>query len=425
MSVRDTTDATTPAANPHLETSANLFKDSFPPPPQAGMPAKSAEAQPAAKVSDTGQAAAKDAALGLPKLDLVPDGPAAAPGAKADSSNGRQALIDGAQKTLGDANASAADKLSSVEKLAQGGVNHIQVADKDGKMRDYSVEVDKAGDRSMVHLYGKDDHGKEQIALRGINNGDGTFSQEKDGRGRSVGFEGSKWAATEQGKSTVGSFSDSQSSPPPGAGSIPSRPADGAPPENPSKPGVSPKPGDHSTPPGPAADAGDGQGPQAPGAPGSIDRSQFDAQLKDPKVMAAFAGRMASEVGSQGHAAQVAFAEEVMNRASARNQTLIQALSGKYYPTNNPGSSHNPEYSGAITQAWKDGTDTTHGATGNASGKVGFGVSGGHYDQSHQWVSPNQTANIGGERFGYEQRDLDHGWQQKYEQLKRPFAEAS
>src|SRR5262249_55989335 len=131
--------------------------------------------------------------------------------------------------------------------------------------------------------------------------------------------------------------------------------------------------------------------------PGSVDRSQFDAQLKDPRVMAAFAGRMHSEVGSQGAAAQLAFAEEVMNRAAARNQTLMQALTGRYYPTHNPGSSHDPRYIEAITKAWKEGTDTIHGATGNASGRVGFGVRGGYYDKErHHWVSPNQTAHING-----------------------------
>ena len=135
--------------------------------------------------------------------------------------------------------------------------------------------------------------------------------------------------------------------------------------------------------------------------------------------MAAFAGRVNSEVGSQGPAAQRAFAEEVMNRAASRNQTLMQALSGKYYPTAHPGVSHNPQYVGAITDAWKNGTDTTHGATGNASGRVGFGARGGHYDENHQWASTNQTANIGKERFGHEQVDLDRGWLKKYESLKR------
>jgi hypothetical protein len=44
---------------------------------------------------------------------------------------------------------------------------------------------------------------------------------------------------------------------------------------------------------------------------------------------------------------------------------------------------------------------------------------GGHYDAQHKWVSTNQTANFGGERFGYEQVDLSKGWLKKYESLKR------
>ncbi|MBX9570763.1 MAG: hypothetical protein K2X77_17860 [Candidatus Obscuribacterales bacterium] len=137
---------------------------------------------------------------------------------------------------------------------------------------------------------------------------------------------------------------------------------------------------------------------------GRIDRSQFDEQLKDPKVIAAFAGRMATEVGGQGAAAQLAFAEEVMNRAASRGQTLMQALSGSYYPTPKPGSSNNPAFNAAITKAWKDGTDTTHGATGN--GDAGFGKGG------------YETATIGREKFGMEAVDLSKGWLKKYEKLK-------
>jgi hypothetical protein len=44
---------------------------------------------------------------------------------------------------------------------------------------------------------------------------------------------------------------------------------------------------------------------------------------------------------------------------------------------------------------------------------------GGHYDAQHKWVSTNQTANFGGERFGYEQVDLSKGWLKKYESLKK------
>lgn len=152
---------------------------------------------------------------------------------------------------------------------------------------------------------------------------------------------------------------------------------------------------------------------------GAVDRSQFDDQLSDPKVKAAFAGRMHSEVGSQGEDAQLAFAEEVMNRAAARDQTIMQALKGSYYPTHNPGRSSNPDYHDAIDKAWKEGTDTIEGATGNASGKVGFGAGKARRNEDGELVAPNQTVSINGERFGYEQVDLNRGWMDEYEQLKK------
>lgn len=90
---------------------------------------------------------------------------------------------------------------------------------------------------------------------------------------------------------------------------------------------------------------------------------------------------------------------------ASRDQTLMQALSGSYYPTSNPGGSTKPEFVAAINKAWKEGTDTTHGATGN--GAAGFGKGG------------RETAKIGGESFGMEENDLKrYGWQKKYEKLK-------
>jgi N-acetylmuramoyl-L-alanine amidase len=145
-------------------------------------------------------------------------------------------------------------------------------------------------------------------------------------------------------------------------------------------------------------------------APGSVDRSRFDSELSDPAVMRAFAGRMKTEVGSQGAAAQLAWAETVMNRAVSRNQTLIQALTGRYYPTHSPGSSNRPDLIAAIKKAWLEGTDTTSGSTGNASGSVGFGRRG------------KEVIRINGEKFGYEEVDLGRGWLKKYRQLKVPAA---
>jgi len=303
------------------------------------------------------------------------------PSGKENSSSGK--AIDGNTAALFDKNSTNEQKLAAVRELANAGTTNVSYRDTAGNDHKFRLEVQGAGQGQMVHLFAQGADGKEQTALRGISRADGSFEQERDRTGKSVDFKGkgySQLSADQPGSTNR---------------------------VNPVKP-VLPK--DNTEP---------DKGSRPSDLPtGSIDRSQFDSQLKDPRVMAAFAGRMNSEVGSQGPAAQLAFAEEVMNRAASRNQTVMQALTGNYYPTHNPGSSHNPEYIHSITKAWNEGTDTIQGATGNASGRVGFGVSGGHYDGNRQWVSPNQTARINGERFGYEQVDLNKGWLQKYQQLK-------
>jgi hypothetical protein len=321
-------------------------------------------------------------------------------------------------------------KLSAARDLAKSGMTHVDYKDSAGNEHKATLELENAGKNQMVHVYEPGANGKNQVALRGISKADGTFEQERNRSGHFVSYEGSGFSQlSANGQATPGDVKPAQPGQPanPGDGNPaqptqPAKPGDGNP-AQPAKPGdgnpAQPaKPGDGNAPqPDAPAKPGDGKSDQ-PATPGKMDRSQFDKQLNDPRVMAAFAGRVNSEVGSQGHAQQVAFAEEVMNRAASRGQTLMQALSGKYYPTHTPDSSHDPALVGAIKEAWKGGTDTIHGATGNASGHVGFGVKGGHYDASHQWVSPNQVARIGGERFGYEQNDLNKGWLQKYQQLK-------
>jgi hypothetical protein len=121
--------------------------------------------------------------------------------------------------------------------------------------------------------------------------------------------------------------------------------------------------------------------------------------------MAAFAGRMRTEVGNQGITAQIAWAESVMNRAAARHHSIHQELCGSYYPTPNPGSSCNPAFIRAITTVWNQGIDITHGATGNASGSVGFGRGG------------RQLAVFGGEKFGVEGVDRNSDWVRNYRRL--------
>jgi hypothetical protein len=328
--------------------------------------------------------------------------------------NDRHSIVVNSQRTLADPKASAADKLSTVENLSKNGIKNIQVADSDGKMRDYFIETKKSGNHEMVHLYCKDDHGQSRIALRGVDNGDGTFSQEKDQQGRDAGCQGSSWAESGHVKSNVGLMSDIQKTTHKASDSAPAR----------SDRDLTRSPDEGKTP-KKRAEAGDGTilaKPAESGSPerpvGSIDRSQFKDELKNPEVMAKFAARMDSEVGSMGAAARTAFAEEVMNRAAARKQTLTQAVSGDYYKGHKPGTA-NQQCIDSINDAVIKGTDTIHGATGNASKHVGFGVKGGHYDANRNWVSPNQTENIGGERFGYEQQDISRGWLDQYAKLKK------
>lgn len=304
--------------------------------------------------------------------------PVGAPGAGSDKTAQAKAA------TLFSKDATDEQKLATVRELVGKGITDMTYRDSAGADHKLRLEVEAAGSRQMVHLFTSGADGRERTALRGISRADGTFEQERDRRGNFVDFKGRGYSQLNPEGSEV---------------PTPTRPSQR---ERPRIPG----------------DSNRWNGlPDDP--TGRMDRSQFDAQLRDPRVMAAFAGRMASEVGTQGPAAQLAFAEEVMNRAASRNQTLMQALTGRYYPTHNPGRSNNPAYVAAITKAWQEGTDITRGATGNASGRVGFGVPGGHYDANHQWVSPNQTVRINGERFGYEQVDLNRGWLEKYRQLKR------
>jgi len=301
---------------------------------------------------------------------------------------------------LFDKNTTDEQKLATVRELANSGVKTLNYRDESGT--EHKLRLETLNGRSgnqMVHMFASGADGREQIALRGIAKADGSFERQKDSRGNYVDFKG-------KGFSDIGSEKPESLN------------VDASGPTKHERREMSPpaKREQQRTLRDMANESSDSTRPVA--KPGSIDRSRFDAELKDPKVMAAFAGRLHSEVGSQGPAAHVAFAEKVMNRATSRNQTLMQALSGSYYPTHHPGRSNNPKYIEAITKAWKEGTDTTLGATGNASGKVGFGVKGGHYDANRHWVSPNQTVRINGERFGYEQTDINRGWLKKYEQLK-------
>ncbi|HEY9717479.1 MAG TPA: hypothetical protein V6C69_08420 [Trichormus sp.] len=119
--------------------------------------------------------------------------------------------LDHARKVLMNEGISASDKLRTIQQLAAAGINHIQLPDKDGKMRDYAIREGTIGNRTMVHLFAVDDQGREHVVLRGISNSDGTFEKERDRHGHYVSFEGTWWSRHMTGRSAFSEADDQAS----------------------------------------------------------------------------------------------------------------------------------------------------------------------------------------------------------------------
>src|SRR6185369_10966056 len=221
----------------------------------------------------------------------------------------------------------AQQKLAVVREMAKGGNTDLSYRDGSGVEHKLRAEIEKKGNSELVHLWAKGSDGKEQIALRGVARADGTIDQEKDRSGRAVDFQGKGYSQLNLDQNNVLTAKKTD-------GKDQSSPAQTAPSSD-----QAALQKDKTAPVRPDQIPGPEKLPNL--SLSGIDRSRFSEELKDPKVWAAFAGRMHSEVGDQGPKAQLAFAEEVFNRAYNRDQTLKRALSGAYYPTAHPGISHN------------------------------------------------------------------------------------
>lgn len=139
---------------------------------------------------------------------------------------------------------------------------------------------------------------------------------------------------------------------------------------------------------------------------GGIDRSKFFAELQNPEVRQTFYQMMQAEVGGQGRDAQVAFAETVFNRAYASNRSIKSILGdrGYYQPYKDGGFaragrdlSANPSISknfASVLSEVASGSNTTNGATDNASGSVAASVMKGGFDSV-----PSSIRTIGGETY--------------------------
>ena len=148
--------------------------------------------------------------------------------------------------------------------------------------------------------------------------------------------------------------------------------------------------------------------PQTSG--GSIDRSSFNAELQDPALRQRLASLAYRETGGQGPQAQQAFVETIFNRAAARGKSLADTISGQdgYYPpvSLRPVDPARVSSYGPIVDTVARGSNLSNGATGNASGGVGF--NGGQ-----------QTYAANGERFGRE--GPDKNWKVPYKQEANAF----
>lgn len=91
-------------------------------------------------------------------------------------------------------NASAEEKIKAVEALGRAGQTSVEIVDKDGSKRNLTIELEKAGARTLVHLYAADEQGKERVVLRGIKNADGSYQQQQTEAGDKVGSYGTWWS---------------------------------------------------------------------------------------------------------------------------------------------------------------------------------------------------------------------------------------
>ena len=134
-------------------------------------------------------------------------------------------------------------------------------------------------------------------------------------------------------------------------------------------------------------------------------RASIAKELKDPRVRAELYARTEIEVGGQGAAAQQAWQEVTINRAIAEGKSLSQTLKGRYYPGKDASRFRRlteqalkndglHKKFGDITKRVLSGSNTTLGATHNASAGVARDVRQGGYD-----ADVNTIQEIGGETF--------------------------
>lgn len=132
----------------------------------------------------------------LPGVTIVGDGPLSKPtgdrvpaasggtGTEAGKNQGKEDL----KAKVMDNSLSSTERLAAVKQLVEQGTTSIKTIDNQGREGFLRLEVEKLGNREMVHLFARQGR-HEAVALRGIAGGE-TIERQKNERGQSVSLEG-------------------------------------------------------------------------------------------------------------------------------------------------------------------------------------------------------------------------------------------
>lgn len=93
------------------------------------------------------------------------------------------------------ANGSPQERLAAVAELARLGVNRITLVDSNGDRINCRIQVSRVApgsERNYVHLFARNENGREQILLRGLEQ-NGQFTQQQRADRSAAGFAGDNW----------------------------------------------------------------------------------------------------------------------------------------------------------------------------------------------------------------------------------------
>lgn len=95
---------------------------------------------------------------------------------------------------------STAARLTALEKIASSGEGAFTFRDKDGVEREFRVETQQCGEKTLIQCYAKDSCGREQVVMRAARNASGEIEQQRNADGKLVSYYGDNWSRSMQGK---------------------------------------------------------------------------------------------------------------------------------------------------------------------------------------------------------------------------------